>query len=98
VLAIDEMGKGQNTPFETAIVDELVSRRYNAAATTLATTNYPPGQRTGRAVPNLASPSDTPTLSDRVGPRVFSRLKEVCDFVPVLGDDYRLRRRRSPNR
>lgn len=93
VLAIDELGKGRNTEFEGTVVDELVSRRYNAAGTILATTNYKPGQTSGRAVPNLASPKSAPTLVDRVGDRVYSRLREMCDFVECRGDDWRELRR-----
>ncbi len=95
VLAIDEMGKGRNTEFEGTVLDELISRRYNAAATLLATTNYAPGPATGHAVGNaaMAGRSQGPTLPDRVGDRVYSRLRESTLFVPVGGDDYRERKR-----
>jgi DNA replication protein DnaC len=92
ILAIDELGKGRNTEFEGTVLDELVSRRYNAAAPIIGTTNFLPGVSTGRAQPNLASAGDgraIPTLADRVGPRVYSRLSEMCDFVELKGDDYR---------
>ena len=93
ILAIDELGKGQNTAFEASILDELISRRYNAAATVLATSNYAPGAATGQSTPNLARAEDRLTLPDRVGARVYSRLQEMCDFIPVSGEDYRLKRR-----
>ena len=82
---------------EGTIVDELVSRRYNAAATILATTNYEPRPATGRAANNFAQASDSaPSLVDRIGDRVYSRLRETCDFVPCVGPDYReLRRPRA---
>ena len=91
VLAVDEVGKGMLTEFELAVVDELVSRRYNAARTILATSNYRPGKPTGIARPNLADPRPDrqPTLSDRVGERVYSRLREMCEFVRLGGDDWR---------
>ena len=90
VLAVDELGKGRNTEFEGTVVDELVSRRYNSAGTILATTNYRPGQATGHGVGNLAQPKKTePMLTDRVGDRVYSRLREMCDFVECKGDDWR---------
>lgn len=89
VLAIDEMGKGRNTEFEGTVLDELISRRYNAAATVIATTNYEPGQATHRPAPNLAAAQKRPHLIDRVGDRVYSRLRESCLFIPVRGDDYR---------
>lgn len=99
VLAIDELGKGRNTEFEGTVLDELISRRYNAALPVLATTNYEPLPATGAAVANQAQlatgSAPTPTLPDRVGARVYSRLEETCDFVPVRGLDYRSERRKA---
>jgi DNA replication protein DnaC len=94
LLAIDELGKGRNTEFEGTVLDELVSRRYNSAAPILGTTNYLPGTATGTGQPNLALGPENraqPTLADRVGPRVFSRLSEMCDFVTLQGEDYRIK-------
>jgi len=89
VLAIDELGKGRNTDFEISVVDELISRRYNGVRTTLATTNYAPGRGRGIATANLSQPKHQPSLVDRVGERVYSRLTEMVDFRPVLGEDFR---------
>ncbi|MBN2800353.1 MAG: ATP-binding protein [Deltaproteobacteria bacterium] len=92
VLGIDELGKGRNTEWEGTVLDELISRRYNAAATVLATTNYPPGRPAGRRTPNLAAPDDPEfrvNLVDRVGDRVYSRLRQMCDFAPLGGRDWR---------
>ena len=88
VLAIDELGKGRNTEWEATIIDELVSRRYNSGKVILATTNYPPGPPTGVASGNLAT-GELVALSDRVGTRIYSRLREMCHFCAVSGDDYR---------
>lgn len=91
VLGIDELGKGRRTDFEEAVIDEIVSRRYNAWRPVLATTNYRPKPASG-AQHNLADPERTAqTLGDRVGERVFSRLIEMCDFVELEGEDYRTR-------
>ncbi len=96
VLGIDELGKGRATEFEGTVIDEIVSRRYNAMRPIIATTNFAPGSSTGAAVANAAERAlgtgSAPTLRDRVGDRVYSRLRETCEFVPVLGDDYRERR------
>jgi DNA replication protein DnaC len=92
VLAIDELGKGRNTEFEGTVLDELVTRRYNAARTVLATTNFEPRAPSGLMVPNLAEDEAhraEPALVDRVSERVYSRLREMCDFMPVGGEDYR---------
>lgn len=97
VLAIDELGKGLRTDFELNVIDELVSRRYNAMLPTLATTNYGPGAATAQAQPDLTAvrmgTAPLPTLVDRVGDRVYSRLQETSDFVPLRGEDWRARTR-----
>ena len=76
-------------------LDELISRRYNADLPIVATTNYAPGPSTGLKVGNAADLDANgkvrhrPALVDRVGPRVYSRLREMCDFIGVTGEDYR---------
>ncbi len=90
VLAIDELGKGRMTDWELTIIDEVISRRYNAQGCTLATTNYAPGTPTGNAPPNLATSQKlNQTLGDRVGERVYSRLLQLVDFLPIEGRDHR---------
>lgn len=90
VLGIDELGKGHGTDFEGTVIDEIISRRYNAERTILATTNFPPGDAIGVKVGNLAlGERHQPRLADRVGDRVYSRLVETCAFVLVTGEDHR---------
>ncbi|TNE86860.1 MAG: cell division protein ZapE [Deltaproteobacteria bacterium] len=89
VLVIDELGKGRSTEWELTVIDELVSRRYNAGRAILASTNFSPGAATGRRIANNAMPEERVTLADRVGERVYSRLNEVCSFVEMPGRDYR---------
>jgi DNA replication protein DnaC len=102
VLAVDELGKGRNTEFEATVIDELVSRRYNAMRPLLATTNFLPRAAIGRSAANAAEGqlgmAPPPSLVDRVGERVYSRLRETCDFVEVKGEDHRERRGRPPVR
>ncbi len=98
VLAIDELGKERGTEWERSMLDELISRRYNAGLTTLFATNYPrdpqpvPVPREGRlrtASPEFQRDAETMSLEERVGQRVYSRLNEMCDFVRLDGPDYR---------
>ncbi len=89
VLAIDELGKGRGSDWELGIIDQLVSHRYNALGTVLASTNYEPNPATGVATGNLAKPEQAQSLGDRVGDRVLSRLKEMCAFLRLRGDDFR---------
>ncbi len=99
LLVIDELGKGRGTEWEETVLDDLISRRYNANRITLCTTNFDPGVAVeqhsaavnpayqGRAEHSVQS--GRPMLRDRVGERIFSRLCEMCEFVAVAGSDYR---------
>lgn len=89
VLVIDELGKGRSTgltEFEGTVLDEIVSRRYNAMKAVVATTNYGPAAE-GEVDPRTGM--RTSALVERVGERVFSRLVETCDFTRLDGADRR---------
>jgi len=100
VLIVDELGKGRDTEWELTVLDDLISRRYNADRVTLFTTNLaasaasrPRGrglnpaydQRRGDA----AMRGGPPSLEERLDARIYSRLCEMCDFIPLEGDDFR---------
>ena len=88
VLAIDEIGKGgKNREFEQGILDEILSVRYNAGRPTLLATNYPRPGTVGWEF--KADGQSAENLEQRVGPRIYSRLHEMCDLMDVLGDDQR---------
>ncbi len=100
LLVIDELGKGRGTEWEESVLDDLISRRYNANRITLCTTNFEPWtaseERAQSANPAYQaragmslSAGSRPTLRERVGERIFSRLCEMCEFVKVTGSDYR---------
>jgi DNA replication protein DnaC len=102
VLAIDELGKERGTEWERSMLDELISRRFNAGLATLFATNFflndseipkrrEPGARVNTRNPDFASEAEFMTLSHRVGDRIYSRLNEMCTFVKVdPGHDQRL--------
>lgn len=97
VLVVDELGKGRNTPWEQNILDVIISQRYNNQKTTLFTSNYTRLHKTTlkeRVRPKEAPGGDadrevSDTLQERVGPRIYSRLKEMCHFVDLDGKDRR---------
>ena len=96
VLVIDELGKGRNTPWEQNILDVIISQRYNNEKTTIFTSNYTDSRRTTLAEhirPKDGSTTERQeirdTLADRVGSRIYSRLKEMCDFITLGGPDRR---------
>lgn len=95
VLAIDELGKGRKTDFELQIIDEIVTRRYNARGTILATTNFPETRKAGEVRGDSLSVAGAETLAERLGDRVYSRLKETTQFIAVVGEDYRFTKGRT---
>ncbi len=94
VLVVDELGKGRKSDWEINILDTIVSNRYNMRKTTIFTTNYTDKKSTTYAEPGLSKDGSnrsakTETLSQRVYPRIYSRLKGMCDFIELKGPDYR---------
>jgi DNA replication protein DnaC len=95
VLVIDELGKGRNTPWEQNILDVIISHRYNNDKTTIFTTNYTESAAT--TLHERLRGKDSPgefevvkdTLRERVGSRIHSRLREMCDFELLRGEDRR---------
>jgi DNA replication protein DnaC len=101
VLAIDELGKERGTEWERSMLDELISRRFNSGLSTLFATNYfqrpeenpvreEPGRRVNTKSADFAKDAEAMTLPQRVGDRIYSRLKEMCQFVKLdPGEDFR---------
>lgn len=102
VLIIDELGKGRNTEWEISIADNLISDRYNGNKCIIASTNYSlkdsPAEQAqkqldiwngGNSSGNQMNTDAFETLVRRLGPRIFSRLKEMTIFQELTGDDFR---------
>jgi DNA replication protein DnaC len=88
VLIIDELGKGLTTEWQMAILDELISKRYNRSVTTCFTTNFPFRDRTQSSARSREN-FEAVLLEERVGERIFSRISEMCDLYRVDAEDYR---------
>ena len=95
VLVVDELAKGRNTDWELTILDHFISSRYNDDdKVTLVTTNFKDklengfGQEDNRKSA-LFSASTRYTLEEKIGPRIFSRLMEMCKKVHMQGKDFR---------
>jgi DNA replication protein DnaC len=84
VLVIDELGKGKSNEWELNILDQLISKRYNASRSTLITTNY-----VSEDYKTKLNLEDREILEYRVGERIASRLYEMCDFIYLEGKDLR---------
>jgi len=81
VLVIDELGKGRSSEWELNILDQLISKRYNASKVTLITTNFVSSEHEEVEGGNV--------LEERVGERIASRLHEMCEFLVLKGQDHR---------
>ena len=79
VVLLDDLGGRQFSPWVEETLSHIVTTRYNESRATLVTTNYMDEPSTGRG----------PTLKDRIGPRVYSRLHEMCHLVKVESQDFR---------
>ncbi|MCO4764113.1 MAG: ATP-binding protein [Myxococcales bacterium] len=93
VLMIDELGKGRGSDWERGVVDSIISHRYNAKLSTFFATNYriSAGQ-IGRGPASEMELNET--LRARLGPRVWSRLQEMCTLMDLRGPDARASRPR----
>jgi DNA replication protein DnaC len=90
VLLLDDLGASRMTEWVRDTFGHIVGTRYNDRKVTLITTNI--SDETGSRAAEKAS------LTERVGPAVRSRLHEMCQQIPLDGEDYRLDRPQSPRR
>lgn len=85
VVLLDDLGGRQFTPWVEETLTHIITTRYNHHRATLVTTNYldaPPRR-------------DTQTLEDRIGPRIRSRLHEMCHIVLITAGDFRRQVKRA---
>ena len=101
VLVVDELGKGRRgSEWELGVLDQLIGARYNRQAPTIFTTNYPlqemgNGSQEGPAdlstIERLREYMGEPTLREKVGNRIFSRVVGMSTPVELHGaPDYRV--------
>lgn len=98
VLVLDELGAVRASEWVWDTVSLILNSRYNEQRTTIITTNYenaPPSDQkrhaSGKELTVAEKASIQPTLGDRIGERMRSRLHEMCRIVEVNGDDYRMK-------
>ena len=82
LLVLDELGAGKTTQWVMDLLYYLVNTRYLEERVTIFTTNFSDfPKRTGEE-----------SLTDRVSPRIRSRLFEMCRRLELRGRDYRAER------
>jgi DNA replication protein DnaC len=102
LLVLDDLGGRLPTPWVEDTLLHIVTTRYNERRPMIITTNYfdtlpeGGGARVVAASPAAAqgkkdADARVPTLTDRIGPRMRSRLYEMCRPVIIVADDFRVR-------
>lgn len=87
VLLLDDLGAGRTTAWAQDVMHDVLAHRYNRKLPTIMTTN----RATGDDDDAGASSSDAPTLKDRLGDALMSRIYEMCRVIPVTCEDFRRR-------
>lgn len=87
LLVLDDLGAERPTDWVEETMNLVVNTRYNDDRPTIFTSNY-------EDVPHTDSddkPDDERSVSlrERVGFRMHSRLREMCEFLEYSGPDYR---------
>jgi DNA replication protein DnaC len=94
ILLLDDIGASKPSEWVLDTIGHILNKRYNEKRVTLLTTNYldtaeiavrtasmPSGQ-------SISAPKE-PSLAERLGQRVRSRLYEMCRKVEVTSADFR---------
>jgi DNA replication protein DnaC len=89
VLVIDDLGAQKPNEWVWDTVALILNSRYNDKLTTIITTNYPFGEAGSGAKTDAERAAREPSLGDRIGDRMLSRLSEMCIRIEVQGKDFR---------
>lgn len=79
LLVLDDLGAERLTDWVEETMNLIVNTRYNERRPTVFTSNYE----------DLPDADDLDSLLVRVGFRMHSRLREMCEFLEYGGPDYR---------
>jgi DNA replication protein DnaC len=79
LLVLDDLGAERLTDWVEETMHLIVNTRYNEKRPTVFTTNYE----------DVSDVGDLDSLLVRVGYRLHSRLREMCEFLEYDGPDYR---------
>jgi DNA replication protein DnaC len=87
VLLLDDLGAGRTTAWAQDVMHDVLAHRYNRKLPTLMTTN----RALGDDDDETSTQSDVPSLRDRLGDALMSRIYEMCRVIPVAGEGFRRR-------
>lgn len=89
VLVLDDLGAQKPNEWVWDTVALILNSRYNHKLSTIITTNYDDKPAGGGAKTEAERAAREPTLGDRIGDRMLSRLAEMCVRVEMRGGDFR---------
>ncbi|MDD8026964.1 MAG: ATP-binding protein [Acidobacteriota bacterium] len=92
ILVLDELGAKRSTAWVEDTVFSIINYRYNRQQLTLFTSNFldtADVELAAVAWKNTDLTKKEETLVDRIGPRLRSRLYEMCKIVDIDGEDFR---------
>lgn len=89
VLVLDDLGAQKPNEWVWDTVALILNARYNEKQSTLITTNYPDLPAGSGNLSDAERAGREPTLGDRIGDRMRSRLAEMCMPVEMKGKDFR---------
>lgn len=89
VLVLDDLGAQKPNEWVWDTVALILNSRYNDKLTTIITTNYPDLPAGGGNLTDAERAAREPTLGDRIGDRMRSRLAEMCVRIDMTGEDFR---------
>ena len=89
VLVLDDLGAQKPNEWVWDTVALILNTRYNDKQTTIITTNYQDLPAGNGAKTDAERAAREPTLGDRIGDRMLSRIAEMCIQVKMTGKDFR---------
>src|ERR1700728_518352 len=88
VLVLDDLGAQKPNEWVWDTVALILNTRYNDRQTTIITTNYADLPAAGGGLTDPERSAREPTLGDRIGDRMRSRLAEMCVRIDMSGEDF----------
>jgi DNA replication protein DnaC len=89
VLLLDDLGAQKPNEWVWDTVALILNSRYNDKLSTIITTNFSDLPAGGGAQSDTERAAREPTLGDRIGDRMRSRLAEMCVGIKMTGKDFR---------